>query len=225
MKSTLLTSSARAQVREFGGDLAQLDHQAFTRLTEGGPLFRCGLIKLTAEAFHSVVPESMWAALTLHQCGNWGDCDPYDVAKNEEQLDLWGLVSSTWRAKGNCEFIIYTTLEPEHEQTVVYLAPESEVMCDPPAAEFELGNVVIEDTVASVPYTYIWHALREHQAGSPGDTGVFRRRESFDLGDTPVSYWARQDELGFSFPPFWVLTHLSQPRLTTVFTGGGDSAP
>ena len=218
MKHQTLTLSDCEPSQDFG-NLAELDHEAFRRLTEDGPVMRPGSIMLTEEAFVNVIPEYVWTALALHECANWGACGKDQASANDQALTLCGSVLSRWLPEDTFEFTIETTLEPGQEQTTVSVSSESAPMCEAPSSTVQLGDVLLDDSVYPVAFKHIWSALRQHGMGSPGDSNLFPRRSSFRLGDTAVSWWAHPDNPELLFPPFWVLTHLSEPRLTYVFTG------
>jgi hypothetical protein len=220
MKASTLTISAREQSRDFA-NLAELDKHVFTLLTEEGRVFQPGSVLVTGEVFETVLPVYVWTALGLHECAKWGACEPNEIAENDFALTHGGSVVSRWFDQDANEFNVETTLEADHAMTTVLGSPYSATTSDLGLSAIRLGDVVIEESLYSVPLNQIWFALREHEMGSPGNTKLFPRRSSFAAGSTAVSWWAHPFHPCLAFRPFWVLTHVGEPRVTRVFAGLG----
>ena len=218
MKASTLTIRAREQSRDFG-NLAELDKHVFTLLTEHGPVFRTGPLLVTVEAFENILPVCVWTALALHECARWGACDPKEATDNDLAITRGGSVVSRWFAQDASEFSVETTLEADHTLTTISVSSDSVVTSDLGLSAIRLGDVVIDDSLHSVPLNQIWFALHEHEMGSPGDTDLFPRRSSFALGGTAVSWWTHPFCSELSFRPFWIVTYLAEPRVTRVFAG------
>jgi hypothetical protein len=218
MKAPTLTISAREPSRDYT-NLAELDQRVFALLTQDGPVFQTGSVLVAAEAFETVLPVCLWMGLALHECGRFGACDPEEAAENALALTRGGTVVSRWCAQDAIEFNVETTLEAEYQMTTVLVSPDIAAASDPGPSAIRLGDIVIDDSLHPVPLDQIWFALREHEMGSPGDTDLFPRRSSFDAGSIAVSWWTHPLHPELSSWPFWVLTHLAEPRQHPTFTG------
>ena len=216
MKHRTLTSSTREQSRDNCGNLAELDDQAFVRLTQDGPVLVLGLIMLTEQAFINVLREYVWQALCLHHCGRWGACDRWEVIENDEQLTLSGSVTSRWLIQETFEFTIETFLEPGREQTTVSVAPWSAPVCEAPSSLVRLGDVILPDAVTPIPYNRIWSALDMHRSASSGEHDRFPGQCSFPPDSVHISWWGESSSGTWFHAPFSIITLISERPFTIV---------
>ncbi len=197
----------RSSVFEISHDekLNEISDTAYRRATADGPVLILGVVLISNEAFTNVLTEYLDRALTLHQCGQWGACERWELVENDEQLAVKGGVTSRWLLADGTELTVETDLEPEGEHTAVSVSLGSEAISNVPPSLVCLGDVVLDEVNDRVS-NKIWSALKEHRNGSQGDEHERYGECSPWPSSVHVSYWGE----------FYIFTLVPKMPLTIV---------
>ncbi len=108
------------------GHLEERDLQAYSVLTETGPVLQIGEIEFTEEVWNRVPRHCLWFAIELHQCGYWGPIEDVDYESNDQSLDNGGSIVSRWAFVNVPSFWITTDSSGQRSRTSVFISPESD---------------------------------------------------------------------------------------------------
>jgi hypothetical protein len=89
-------------------DFEQQDLDAWSVLTESGPVLDIGTVVLTPSAWQLIPKLAVWMAIDLHECGNFGRVCPETWARNEEAVLYGRSVCSLWQPANRPEFRVIT---------------------------------------------------------------------------------------------------------------------
>ena len=89
-------------------NIEQEELDAWSALTQSGPVFDIGTVILTPDAWQLVPKLTVWMAIDLHQCGNFGHVCEETWARNERALNSKGSIVSFWQTAKKPDFWVVT---------------------------------------------------------------------------------------------------------------------
>ena len=125
MERTKSARSDRALSHRLGS-LEAADLEAYTVLTEAGPVLQLGAVEFDEQVWSCIPRTFLWFAVDLHQCGFWGRISDVDIANNERALREGGSVVSRWMFVGATGFWVATDTSQSKSRTTVFVAHDED---------------------------------------------------------------------------------------------------